>query len=284
MTGVHRPEKFEVNGRTVLVFDSASYVAGWVAESGANDPGPGPILVTASYAGVLCARMALPAKPSASIGLDCGVGKDGAGIAGLWYFDALEVPAAAIDGSTAEMGNGVDLWQNGVVSRVNGFAERLGAKPGMTTQECVKALTGNRYSEAVADPAHREVMHTSTSGRSIVCTDSIAFALPEDYERNVLCVAGHAGRSVLDYFRQYRPWAFIGNDGGVGKNDSGITAMYDVDADGLAGAVVSAQSARLGDGHSTYFDGVISACNRTAEAKGVRVGQTAREAAFLLLE
>jgi hypothetical protein len=117
----------------------------------------------------------------------------------------------------------------------------------------------------------------------VVCTDSIAFALPEDRDRNVLCTAGHTGRSVVDYFRRFRPWGFICSDGGIGKNRSGISALDEVDADGIAGASVDAMSARMGDGQSTYFDGVISAMNRTAHAKGVRVGQPAREAAALLL-
>ena len=39
----------------------------------------------------------------------------------------------------------------------------------------------------------------------------------------------------------------------------------------------------MGDGQSTYFDGVITAFNRHAAAKGVRAGQSAREAALLLL-
>jgi hypothetical protein len=39
----------------------------------------------------------------------------------------------------------------------------------------------------------------------------------------------------------------------------------------------------MGDGRSTYFDGVISACNEPARRKGVEVGQTAKEAAHLLL-
>jgi hypothetical protein len=88
---------------------------------------------------------------------------------------------------------------------------------------------------------------------------------------------------VIDYFRGFRPWAFICSDGGIGKNKSGISALREVDADGIAGASVSALTARMGDGQSTYFDGVISACNETAAAKGVRVGQTAREASLLLL-
>lgn len=279
MEHLHRPKIIERDEGRTLVFDSATHVESYVAEY----PSAGDIVIAASYAGVLCARMVMSAKPQAAIGLDCAIGKDGAGIAGLWYYEALKVPAAAVDTMTAEMGNGPDMYANGVISRVNDYAQRLGIVPGMTVQQTVEAiLTGSRK-PVNFDPARRLLIKTNEHGRSIVCTDSIAFALPEDFERNVLCTAGHTGRSVVDYFRKHRPWGFICSDGGIGKNSSGITALEAVEADGLAGASVSALTARMGDGQSTYFDGVISACNRIAESKGVKVGQTAREAAERLL-
>lgn len=279
MTAEHHPRVIETEQGRTLVFDSATHVESYVADA----PCAGDVVVAASYAGVLCARMVMLAKPRAAIGLDCAIGKDGAGIAGLWYYEALGVPAAAADTQTAEMGNGQDLYDNGVISRVNDCAQRLGLAPGLTVREAVEALVSGSLQPATFDPTRRRVVHEGPSGRSIVCTDSIAFALPEDRERNVLCTAGHTGRSVVDYFRKYRPWAFICSDGGIGKNESGISALLDVDADGIAGASVDAMTARMGDGQSTYFDGVISAVNQTAAAKGVRVGQSAREAAVLLL-
>jgi hypothetical protein len=227
--------------------------------------------------------MVMSAKPRAVVGLDCAIGKDGAGIAGLWYYEALGVPAAAVDSFTAEMGNGPDLYENGIVSRVNDAAQRLGIAPGMRASDVAEAFKSGALKPAQFDPARRLVIETNARGRSIVCTDSIAFALPEDRERNVLCTAGHTGRSVVDYFRQFRPWGFICSDGGVGKNKSGVSALEDVEVDGIAGASVDALTARMGDGQSTYFDGVISAANSVARAKGVRVGQAAREAAALLL-
>lgn len=280
MVQVHTPiiETTE-HGRT-LVFDSATHVEGYVAAH----PTEGEVIVNSSYSGVLCARMVMSAKPKGVIGLDCAIGKDGAGIAGLWYYEAFGVPAAAVDTNTAEMGNGRDLYKNGIVSRVNDSAQRLGIKPGMTTCEVAEAIKSGSLKPSSFDPARRLTVETdSATGRSIVCTDSIAFALPEDRERNVLCTAGHTGRSVVEYFRGFRPWAFICSDGGIGKNNSGISALDDVVPDGIPGASVSALTARMGDGQSTYFDGVISAMNSLAEAKGVRIGQTAREAAAHLL-
>jgi nucleotidyltransferase/DNA polymerase involved in DNA repair len=46
---------------------------------------------------------------------------------------------------------------------------------------------------------------------------------------------------------------------------------------------VDARTARMGDGLSTYRDGVISACNAPARERGVEVGQPAAVAADLLL-
>jgi hypothetical protein len=266
----------------IIRFDSATFVPGFY--EGAT--GPADVVVAASYAGVLCARMIARAAPKAAIGLDCRIGKDGAGIAGLWFYEALGIPAAAADVMTAEMGNGTDLWQHGVLSRVNELAEGLGLRPGMTVQSAAALLlaadpaAGDRF----ADKERREVMYTNAAGRSVVCTDSIAFARPEDRGSNVLCTAGHTGRSVIDYIRDAAPWGFICSDGGIGKNASGITALEPSDEAGLPGASVDAQTARMGDGHSTYLDGIISAVNALAGAKGVRVGMPATEAARLLAD
>lgn len=281
MSDTHAPIIVERPEGRVLVFDSATYVGDFVK---AHPGTKGDLVVNASYSGVLCAKMVIAAWPKFVIGLDCKIGKDGAGVAGLAFYEALGIPAAAADVMTAEMGNGRDLYEKGVISRVNEAAERLGLREGLSVREAVDALLTGSLKPASWDPARRELIETDpATGRSIVATDSIAFALPEDKDRNVLCTAGHTGRSVVDYFREYRPWAFICSDGGVGKNDSGVSALDAVEPDGIPGASVDAMTARMGDGRSTYYDGVISAANAPARAKGVRIGQSAREAARLLL-
>jgi len=57
---------------------------------------------------------------------------------------------------------------------------------------------------------------------------------------------------------------------------AGVLSFDKLDAVGVAAVAVSAFSARIGDGRSTFFEGVISATNRTAGALGARVGDTAR--------
>jgi hypothetical protein len=53
---------------------------------------------------------------------------------------------------------------------------------------------------------------------------------------------------------------------------------------GLAGATVDARTAAMGDGLSSYHDGIISAVNSLAFAAGVREGMPCAQAARLLVE
>ncbi len=242
------------------------------------------VVVTASYCGVLCARFTSAHRPKGVIGVDCGIGLDGSAIAGLWFYEALNIPGAAVDVQTVELGNGVDVYQRGIISRLNEPARRCGVREGMAVEQAAVLMLDHSVLTPLPPAAitNRTIVHED-AGRAIVCTDSIAFALPEDTERNVLCTGGHTGRSAVPYLRSARPRGFICSDGGYGREQSGIIGLNIVEPDGLAGAAVDVKTARMGDGLSTYHDGVISALNQPAAAKGVRAGMTAREAALLLL-
>jgi hypothetical protein len=243
------------------------------------------VVVNASYCGVLPARFLGEQAPRAAIGVDCAIGLDGAGIAGLWYLEALAIPAATADVATIELGDGIDLYETGVLSRLNAPAAACGVEAGMTAREAAALLLERDPEPQRADEVtHRTTVHRDeASGREIVCTDSIAFGLAGDRDRNVLCTAGHTGRSAVPYLRDVAPHGFICSDGGRGKNDAGIAGLAIVEADGLAGATVDARTARMGDGLSTYEDGVISAANALARNRGVEVGQPAAAAALALL-
>jgi uncharacterized protein YunC (DUF1805 family) len=243
------------------------------------------VVVNASYTGVLPARFIASHQPRAAIGMDCAIGPEGAGIAGLWYFEALQIPAATVDVMTVELGNGVDVYERGVISRLNEPARDCGVREGMTAREAAGIMLVNDPAPLPPDQiTNRTVVETAPDGRQIVCTDSIAFGLPEDRDRNVLCTAGHTGRSAVPYLRDVQPWGFICSDGGGGRDNSGMVGIYIVEEDGLAGATVDARTARMGDGVSTWTDGIISAANVHAQRRGVEIGMGARDAAHLLLQ
>jgi hypothetical protein len=242
------------------------------------------VVVTASYCGVLCARFTSSHRPKGVIGVDCGIGLDGSAIAGLWFYEALNMPAAAVDVMTVELGNGLDVYKHGRISRLNDPARQCGVQEGMPVDRA--AILMLEQSELVplspGDITNRTVVH-EVEGYAIVCTDSIAFALAEDRDRNVLCTGGHTGRSAVPYLRSAHLRGFICSDGGGGRESSGTAALTIVEQDGLAGAAVDVKTARMGDGLSTYHDGVISAINQPAFERGVRLGMAAREASVRLL-
>mgnify|MGYP001812605856 CR=1 FL=1 len=241
------------------------------------------VVVNASYCGVLPARFIGRHAPRGAIGVDCGVGPAGASIAGLWYLEALNIPAAVADVMTIILGNGDDLYDEGVISFCNRPAQDCGVEAGMSVSDAARVMLDHDPGDPNAeDVTHRTVVDQGPEGRKVVCTDSIAFGLPEDVN-NVLVTAGHTGRSAVPYLVKMKPYGFICSDGGGGRDDSGMAGMEAVNELGLAGATVSARTAKMGDGLSSYYDGVVSAANQLAQDAGVTVGMTAIEAARLLV-
>ncbi|MEQ8717991.1 MAG: hypothetical protein RIE08_10315 [Acidimicrobiales bacterium] len=243
------------------------------------------ICVNSSYCGVLPARFIAEAAPRGAIGMDCGIGPEGSAIAGLWYLEALAIPGAVADVMTAHLGDGVHLHDHGIISFRNQPAADCGVDVGMSVREAAQVMLENDpVTASASEITNRTVMETSADGRHVIATDSIAFGTDEDTGRNVLVTAGHTGRSAVPYLRRCSPWGFICSDGGRGMDDSGMAGMVIVEEDGLAGATVDATKARMGSGLSHYHDGIISAANSLARARGVEIGMSCPEAAHLLLQ
>jgi uncharacterized protein YunC (DUF1805 family) len=242
------------------------------------------VVIPASYIGVLPARMIAIHRPRGVIGHDACVGKDGAGIAGLWYLEALGIAAATADGMTADMGNGEDLYRSGIVKHVNYIAETCGVRAGMPVAEAAEVLLANDPTDVeVGNKVRRQVMETHESGRRVVVTDSIVWAYPEDENTSVLVTAGHTGRSGAKFLLEAKPWGFICHDGGMSKNRSGIAGLVTADEAGLAGACIDGTTAPIGDAFVGYSEGLISAHNDAAARRGVEVGMSVKEAAHRLL-
>ena len=72
-------------------------------------------------------------------------------------------------------------------------------------------------------------------------------------------------------------FAAVFNDADRGIDDCGVSRLPALDARNIAGATVSAWSARIGDGLSTYRDGMVTAVNETAARRGGEIGIPAAE-------
>lgn len=269
----------EGHGSRVIAMDSITH---------ANPEfGPDDVLIGGSFAGVVAVQFATRYKPRAIIANDSGVGLAGAGINGLWFCDGLGIPAVALDGRSVRLADGVSMWETGVVSYVNYTAQLIGCQPGQTTREVAKLLLAQREPVSLVgeDGETRCGMRETVlerDGMSIVAAGTIRYAQPEDVN-TILCLGSHGGVTASRRALVMRPAGFISSDGGPSLDDAGKGGLPMLDQEGIPGATVDANTAFIGDGLSTYRDGIINAANSVAQRAGVRVGQPAREAALAML-
>ncbi len=102
----------------------------------------GQIVITGSHGGTPASMPELTLQVDALAALfnDAGIGIDEAGVSRLPALDRRGIAAAAVDTMSARIGDGLSTWRDGVLSRVNQSARRLGAVPGMTARAWVEQL------------------------------------------------------------------------------------------------------------------------------------------------
>jgi hypothetical protein len=265
------------DGRVVTV-DSLTYCDARVAG--------GDVVVGGSFAGTLALGFALEWGVRAVIAHAAGVGKDGAGIAGLALAQDRGVPAAAVETMSARLGDGTSVWEEGTIAHVNGVARLLGVEPGMTARAAALAMLaapwGRRLpgGDRLVDRSRRVVAETP-AGR-VVLMGSTTFA-DESNRRDVLCVGSHGGRVNALPLEAIRPRGLVSSDGGRARDDSGLSGLLVLEGWGVAAVTVDAMSARIGEPDSVWESGLVSAVNPTGARAGVAVGQTVQEAARRIL-
>jgi hypothetical protein len=115
----------------------------------------------------------------------------------------------------------------------------------------------------------------------IFVADSVTYFIdcrPDD----VIVCGSHGGETAALFGAASGAKGLVLNDAGGGKEDAGISGLAAVEAFGVAAATVDYLSARIGSGDDTWTGGIISRCNRWAQAAGVRPGQSCAAAARLL--
>jgi hypothetical protein len=246
------------------------------------------VVVCGSHGGLYSAWLAARAGVRGVVLNDAGIGRHQAGIAGLVWLSSLGIPAVAIDHRSARIGDGADMLASGVASMANEVAAEHGCLPGHTCAQVVRCLLENAEPAPRAEvPAIGEARARigNTGHREVWALDSVSLARPED-RRKVLVTGSHGGLlggASADGVLEVDAFAALFNDAGGGKEDAGYARLAALDARGIAAATVSAYSARIGDGRSTYETGVLSRVNEAARRLELREGLSAREAVARLV-
>ena len=213
---------------------------------------------------------------------DAGIGREGAGISGLEFLAGLRIPAACVSHRSARIGDGRHMLANGVLSFVNEPGRALGLEVGMTAEAAMERLGAAALVAGVKPPpeheARREMPAPGCCGVRVIVMDSNGLVRPED-AGHIIVTASHGGLlgGRPETAVKYPVFAAVYNDADRGIDDAGISRLPALDARGIAGACVSAFSARIGDGQSTLDDGFISALNDTASRCGGAIGQSCRQ-------
>ncbi len=238
------------------------------------------VLVGASFCGVLSIRWPLRVDPKGVIGHAAGPGKDAAGISGLYALEALRIPGAAAETMSCRIADGRDMYENGIVGYLNDSARKLGIVEGMPIREAARRmLQRKRDIGDVYRPV--EVAWQGDIGR-VMAMGSVTFITTAN-TGDVICAGSHFGRTSAAYSSRFDLAGVMCNDAGRCKDDSGISGLAVLDGKGIPGAAVSTESAMIGDGMSTYRDGILSAVNEKAASIGIKVGMRASDAALLML-
>ncbi len=242
----------------------------------------GRAAIAASHGGVYAAYLAAKAGVKAVILCDAGVGRERAGIGGLTYLDALGVAAATIGHRSARIGDGADCFARGLISHVNSLAAQAGVAPGMSATDALARLERADLPPCPVPPESEErrfrLTEAQAPGVRVHAIDSAGLVLPED-AGHIVATGSHGALlgGKPETAIKIPVFAAIYNDADFGIENAGIARLPVLEARGIAGACVSAWSARIGDGQSTYHDGFVSAVNPRAALCGGEIGISAKE-------
>ena len=248
----------------------------------------GAVVVCGSHGALYPAWLAAHARVRAVVLNDAGIGRHSAGIAGVTWLATFGIAACAVDYRTARIADGKAMLDSGVVTTVNVVAALHGGLPGHTCRQGAKCLLENAVEPEehdIPEIGETRLRIGNTGHREVWALDSVSLARAED-RRAILVTGSHGGLlggKAADGVLEVDVFAAFFNDAGGGKDDAGFARLPVLDKRGVAGATVSCNTARIGDGRATYDTGVISRANAVAQRLDVKEGMSAREAVARLV-
>ena len=129
--GVEPTLAYSANGRRVWVMDSIAF---------ASAAQCGDVIVTGSHGGTSAGEYAVEFGVRVVVCNDAGIGKNRAGIAGLVAVDAQGIAGIAVGHNSSRIGDGNDVWENGIVTYVNPTAAHAGIRLGGRLSNEILAL------------------------------------------------------------------------------------------------------------------------------------------------
>jgi len=243
----------------------------------------GKVLVAGSHGGIIAAYLGATAGAHALILNDAGLGRDRAGIAGLFYLEQIGMAAAAVDCMSARIGDGADMLARGIVSHANVYAALCGVAAGQSCLEAAKRLRDAAPPRSGPPPYAEGRWRVAGGSPEVWALDSVGKLVAEDAGR-ILVIGSHGS------LHGGRPESALGvdaaaavfNDAGVGVDRIGITRLPVLAARGMPAATVDCMSARIGDGRSMWESGVLSHVNVAAAQRGASPGMTVQAFAALI--
>ena len=102
----------------------------------------GHLVIAASHGGVSSGSYAIRYPLLAAFFNDAGVGKENAGIAALSMLEESATAGGTYSHNTARIGDVLDAWENGVISRVNNSARHKGLREGDRVKDALRRIAG----------------------------------------------------------------------------------------------------------------------------------------------
>jgi hypothetical protein len=121
----------QINGVSITVTDSITFL---------NDKNAGDIVVCGSHGGASAGHYAQKLRLKTVFFNDAGIGKNNAGIKSLDSLNDAGIVACTVDNMSAEIFNGQDTLDNGIITVCNQLAKAINIKEKMTVKEAIANL------------------------------------------------------------------------------------------------------------------------------------------------